>query len=390
MGHIRQLSENLANKIAAGEVVERPASVIKELTENSIDAKAKSITILVEQGGTSSMSVIDDGIGMNRTDALLCFSRHATSKIVDENDLFNITTLGFRGEAIPSIASISVFTLETSDGEENTKVEYEFGKRKSVDSVAMNRGTKITVERIFQNVPARLKYMKSINAEFAAIYSYVERLALAHPEISFTLVHDHKTIFKTNGRNNLLEVISEIYGLPVAKNMIHVDFGNEEFHVSGYISKIDTSRSSKNHIVTLVNHRYVKNMKTINTINEVYRRYLADKRFPIAILEIDVDPYLVDVNVHPAKLEVRFSKETELKELLLKGLEEALSKKNLTYKPSTRETEKASFKPSLAQMTIPLDEVFEEVKEEPVLETVREDIPVYESEKVEVKAQPKE
>ena len=152
MGHIRQLSENLANKIAAGEVVERPASVIKELTENSIDAKAKRITILVEQGGTSSMSVIDDGIGMNRTDALLCFSRHATSKIVDENDLFNITTLGFRGEAIPSIASISVFTLETSDGEENTKVEYEFGKRKSVDSVAMNRGTKITVERILQDL----------------------------------------------------------------------------------------------------------------------------------------------------------------------------------------------------------------------------------------------
>ena len=298
MGHIRQLSENLANKIAAGEVVERPASVIKELTENSIDAKAKSITILVEQGGTSKMCVIDDGIGMNRADALLCFSRHATSKIVDENDLFNITTLGFRGEAIPSIASISVFTLETNNGEENTKVEYEFGKRKNVSSVAMNRGTKITVERIFQNVPARLKYMKSINAEFAAIYSYVERLALAHPEISFTLIHDHKTIFKTNGRNNLLEVISEIYGIPVAKNMIHVDFGNEEFHVAGYISKIDTSRSSKNHIVTLVNHRYVKNMKTINTINEVYRRYLADKRYPIAVLEIDVDPYLVDVNVH--------------------------------------------------------------------------------------------
>ena len=255
MGHIRQLSENLANKIAAGEVVERPASVIKELTENSIDANAKSITILVEQGGTSKMCVIDDGIGMNRADALLCFSRHATSKIVDENDLFNITTLGFRGEAIPSIASISVFTLETNNGEENTKVEYEFGKRKNVGSVAMNRGTEITVERILQNVPARLKYMKSINAEFAAIYSYVERLALAHPEISFTLIHDHKTIFKTNGRNNLLEVISEIYGIPVAKNMIHVDFGNEEFHVAGYISKIDTSRSSKNHIVTLVNHR---------------------------------------------------------------------------------------------------------------------------------------
>lgn len=382
MGHIRQLSEDLANKIAAGEVVERPASVIKELTENSIDAKAKNITIMVEQGGTSSMCVIDDGIGMNREDAILCFSRHATSKIVSENDLFNITTLGFRGEAIPSIASISAFTLETSDGEESTQISYEFGKRKTIESVAMNRGTKITVERIFQNVPARLKYMKSVNAEFAAIYTYVERLALAHPEISFTLIHDHKTIFQTNGRNNLLEVISEIYGLAVAKNMIHVDFGNEEFHITGYISKIDTSRSSKNHIVTLVNHRYVKNIKTINTINEVYRRYLADKRFPIAVLEIDVDPYLVDVNVHPAKLEVRFSKENVLKELLLQGLEEALSKKNLTYKAVARTTERETFKPSLAQMTIPLEETVEEVAPE-TIDTVQEAIPVYEENKIE-------
>lgn len=384
MGHIRQLSDDLANKIAAGEVVERPASVIKELTENSIDASAKNITIMVEQGGTQSMCVIDDGIGMNHADAILCFSRHATSKIADENDLFNITTLGFRGEAIPSIASVSSFTLETSDGEESTKIYYEFGKRKSVEEVSMNRGTKITVERIFQNVPARLKYMKSINAEFAAIYTYVERLSLAHPEIAFTLIHDHKTIFKTNGRNHLLEVISDIYGLPVAKNMIHVNFGNEEFHIQGYISKIDTSRSSKNHIITLVNHRYVRNMKTINTINEVYRRYLADKRFPIAVIEIDVDPYLVDVNVHPAKLEVRFSKETELKELLLKGLEESLNKKNLTYKAMSRETEKASFKPSLAQMSIPFEENVREVEDislnEPIM-TVQEEIPVYEPNK---------
>ncbi len=179
-------------------------------------------------------------------------------------------------------------------------------KEKNVGSVAMNRGTKITVERIFQNVPARLKYMKSINAEFA--YLFLCRASSPRSSRNFFLLlyMTIKTIFKTNGRNNLLEVISEIYGIPVAKNMIHVDFGNEEFHVAGYISKIDTSRSSKNHIVTLVNHRYVKNMKTINTINEVYRRYLADKRYPIAVLEIDVDPYLVDVNVHPAKLEVLF------------------------------------------------------------------------------------
>lgn len=358
MTRIHQLDDLIANKIAAGEVVERPASVIKELVENSIDAKASHIDITVEEGGAKLMSVSDDGIGMNHEDAILCFSRHATSKIEDIDDLFNISTLGFRGEAIPSIASISQFTLETSDGEETTRVNYLFGKKQSIETCAMNRGTKITVERIFQNVPARLKYMRSVNAEFAAIYTYVERLALAHPEIAFSLAHDDRTIFTTNGNGQLLEVIANIYGLTVAKNMIPVSFGNEEFRIDGYISKIDTSRASKSHIVTLVNDRYVKNMKTINTVNDVYRKYLPDKRYPIVVLNIHVDPYLVDVNVHPSKLEVRFSKESLLKEILTEGLSKALASINLTFEAKNRITEKHIVKETVTpeQMNFDLEE----------------------------------
>ncbi|MBO6047617.1 MAG: DNA mismatch repair endonuclease MutL [Erysipelotrichaceae bacterium] len=381
MNRIHQLDDMIANKIAAGEVVERPASVIKELVENSIDASATHIHVLVEEGGSQSMTVIDDGIGMSREDALMCFRRHATSKIIDEDDLFAITSLGFRGEAIPSIASISHFKLETSDGNEATEVIYEFGERQSIRAAQVNKGTKITVERIFQNVPARLKYMRSVNAEFAAIYTYIERLALAHPEIAMTLTHDGRQIFATNGSGKLLEVIAAIYGINVARNMIPVDFGNEEFHITGYISKIDTSRASKSHIITLVNHRYIRNVKTINAINDVYRKYLPDKRYPIVVINIEVDPYLVDVNVHPAKLEVRFSKETELKEMIQEGLSKALSQVNLTYESRNRETERQIFKPSVEQMTFHLEETNQVIKEEePVYHTDSADVIMKEKE----------
>ena len=354
MAKIRQLSEDTANKIAAGEVVERPASVIKELVENSIDACAHKIDVEVIEGGATLMRIIDDGVGMSEEDAQMCFSRHATSKIVDDHDLFNITTLGFRGEAIPSIASISKFTLETCEKDVGTRVLYEFGKKKSVERCAMNKGTCITVERLFQNVPARLKYLKSVNAEFAAIYTYIERLSLAHPEIAFSLTHNNKMIYSTNGSGSLLEVIAEIYGVSTAKNMVEVDFGNEEFHISGYISNREESRASKNHIITLVNHRYVRNMKTINAINDVYRHYLPEKRFPIAIVHIDVDPYLVDVNVHPAKLEVRFSKEQALKDIIVQGVEDAL--KNSQIIPEVKEEEKPVYKPQKEQMLFKLEE----------------------------------
>lgn len=293
--------------------------------------RLQRIDVLVEEGGCRSMCVVDDGIGMSHEDALMCFGRHATSKIIDDHDLFNITTLGFRGEAIPShSASISRFTLETCEGKESTQIIYEFGKKIS-DPCPLNRGSRITVEKIFQNVPARLKYLRSVNAEFAAIYTYIERLALAHPEIAFSLTHDGKLIFSTNGSGHPGGYCIYLWHY-LTKNMIQVDFGNEEFHMIGYISKIDTTRASKNHIITLINHRYVKNMMSINTINDVYRRYLSDKRYPVVVLNIEVDPYLVDVNVHPSKLEVRFSKEMVLKEILMSGISAALSS-NKPYIP---------------------------------------------------------
>lgn len=331
MQKIRQLDDILANKIAAGEVIERPANVVKELVENSIDANSSKIDVIIGEGGLKLIQVIDNGDGMDKEDALLCFSRHATSKIKDDQDLFCIQTLGFRGEAIPSIASISHFELKTSTGQIGTSVVYEYGKYIENKESDSKKGTNIKVEKLFQNVPARLKYVRSTNAEFANIQTYLERLSLSHPDIAFLLVHNGRTIYKTNGNGNLLEVISNIYGLNVAKAMIPIDFGDDEFHITGFISKIDVNRASRNHMITMVNSRVVRNKVSIDSIKNAYSRYLAEKRYPITILNIEIDPYLVDVNVHPSKLEVRFSKEMKLKELIYQGISEALANVNLTY-----------------------------------------------------------
>ena len=349
---IKQLDEILANKIAAGEVIERPANVVKELVENSIDASSSKIDIIIEEGGMNLIEIVDDGLGMDQEDAKLCFSRHATSKITNDQDLFCIQTLGFRGEAIPSIASISHFELKTSDGQSGSTVVYEFGKFIEQKQSDLKRGTKITVTKLFQNVPARLKYVKSVNAEFAHIQNYVERLSLSHPDIAFTLMHNGKVTYKTNGNGQLLEVIHQIYGLSVVKNMLNLKVENDEFVVEGYIGKIEINRASKNHIVTLVNHRIVKNQIAIDAINQAYRKYLADNRYPIAIINIEIDPYLVDVNVHPSKLEVKFSKESELKQLIFDGVSKTLEGVNLTYQAKE---EKQVFKPQLDQLDLEID-----------------------------------
>ena len=368
MAKIRQLDDVLSNKIAAGEVVERPASVIKELVENSIDAHSTRVDVYVEEGGLKLMKVVDNGEGMESIDAKMCFSRHATSKIKDDHDLFNIMTLGFRGEAIPSIASVSHFDLRTSTGEEGFLVEYEFGKYKKEGVCDLPKGTQITITKLFQNVPARLKYLKSVNTEFAAIHQYIEKMALAYPKVAMSLWNNDKLIFQTNGKGNLLEVIASIYGLPTAKNMIPLSLENDEFKISGYISKIDTSRASKSNIITLVNHRYVKNAMSIEAINNAYRQYLADNRYPIAVVNIEVDPYLVDVNVHPSKLEVRFSKEYDLRDLIFDGVQRALQNENLTYQVKNKQTEREVFKPQLDQVSFDLIE-------EPVIKpTVHETI----------------
>lgn len=374
MAKIRQLDDVLSNKIAAGEVVERPSSVVKELVENSIDAHSSRIDIFIEDGGLQKIKVVDNGEGMERIDAKMCFSRHATSKIKDDHDLFNIMTLGFRGEAIPSIASVSHFDLRTSTGDEGSFVEYEFGKYMGEGACDLPRGTQITVTKLFQNVPARLKYLKSVNTEFSSIHQYIERIALAYPKIAIRLYHNNKTIFQTNGKGNLLEVIASMYGIATAKNMIPISFDNDDFEISGYISKIDTSRASKTNIITLVNHRYVKNVMSIDAINNAYRAYLADNRYPIAVINIGIDPYLVDVNVHPSKLEVRFSKEYELRDLIFNGVQDALQQIDLKYQVKNKQTEREKFKPQLDQVSFDLEEIQSVQKIEPVITPTKESV----------------
>lgn len=369
---IKQLDDILANKIAAGEVIERPANVVKELVENSIDASSSKIDIIIEEGGMNLIQIIDDGSGMDKDDARLCFSRHATSKIYNDQDLFCIQTLGFRGEAIPSVASISHFVLKTSDGSQGSTVIYEFGKFIEQKQSDLNRGTNISVSKLFQNVPARLKYVKSVNAEFAHIQNYVERLSLSHPDIAFTLIHNDKTTYKTNGNGNLLEVIHQIYGLSVVKNMLNLKAGNDEFQIEGFIGKIEVNRASKNHIVTMVNHRIVKNQVAIDAINQAYRKYLADNRYPIAVINIEIDPYLVDVNVHPSKLEVKFSKEYELKKLIFDAVSKTLENVNLTYQVKE---ERPVFKPQLDQMDLDIDfrqEIPTKVQDKPQASFIQE------------------
>ncbi len=352
MGNIHQLDSILANQIAAGEVIERPANVVKELVENSIDANSSHVYIYVVDGGLTMMKVVDDGCGMDEEDARMCFLTHATSKIKTNFDLFNITTLGFRGEAIPSIASVSHFELTTSTKEAGTRIVYEYGKKISEGYAVGKKGTTIEVTKLFQNVPARLKYMKSVNYEFSRILSMVERFALSHPEVSFQLYHQDKLVFHTSGNGQLIEVFGQIYGLAVARNMIYIENENDEFKIEGYISRIDTSRASKNNMITLINSRVVRSYTVVDAINQAYRDYLANDRYPISMINVTIDPFLVDVNVHPSKMEVRFSKESELHDLINQTVVERLKQENLVYQVQNKETEKERVKVEQVQLDL--------------------------------------
>jgi DNA mismatch repair protein MutL len=326
MGKIQLLSADVANMIAAGEVVERPASVIKELVENAIDAKATYIEVRVKEAGKSYMSVTDNGVGMDKEDALLAFTRHATSKVVDMNDLFRISTLGFRGEALPSIASVSKITLQTSTGDVGTLVEIEDSQVVKVDACPSRVGTKIEVENLFYNTPARLKHLKSNYTELAAINEVMKKMVLSYPNISFSLYNEDKLVYTTSGRGELLENIALVEGINIAKNMIKVEGEDFDFNVSGYTSALGESRPNRYSIITILNGRSVRIPNVQNAIIEAYKTYLPPDRFPITILKIDSELSLVDVNVHPSKNEVRLSKENELKELVKKLILDALGK----------------------------------------------------------------
>jgi DNA mismatch repair protein MutL len=335
VGIIRKLDDALSNKIAAGEVVERPASVVKELVENAIDAGSTIIEIEVEEAGLSKIRIIDNGHGIQEDDCLVAFERHATSKIKDENDLFRIRTLGFRGEALPSIASVSELEIKTSTGAgPGTILSLKGGEVRKHDKTNSRKGTEITVKNLFFNTPARLKYMKTIHTELGNITDTVNRIAMAYPSVSFKLSHNGKRILYTNGNGEVLQVLASIYGMSIAKKLIPINLDSLDFKVSGYISLPEVTRASRNYLSLIINGRYVKNFPLSKTVQDGYHTLLPIGRFPIVLLEIEMDPLLVDVNVHPAKLEVRFSKETELHELLEEGIKSTF--KNLQLIPSVQ------------------------------------------------------
>ncbi len=332
MGIIKVMDESLSNKIAAGEVVEKVASVVKELVENSIDAKSTKIKIELINAGIKEIKVTDNGIGMDASDALLCFTPHATSKIKNENDLFFISTLGFRGEALPSIASVSEVELVTSNKTTSTKIVIKGGKVIENTEANISEGTIVTVKDIFYNTPARLKFLKSFYTELNSIVSLIEKLSLSHPYISFTLKSEDKEILKTTGSSDLLKTIHEIYGYGVSKNMVKIKGSNLDYDIDGYISNININKSTKTGMTILVNGRIVQNNYVNRIIKDAYHTFLAENKYPITVININVDPTLVDVNIHPTKQDIKFSKMDTLEDLLFALIRDALNKKDNTYK----------------------------------------------------------
>lgn len=324
MGKIKELQTSLANKIAAGEVVERPSSVVKELLENAIDAHSTEINIEVEQSGISSIRVVDNGTGIEQDDLDLVFHRHATSKLDADDDLFHIRTLGFRGEALASISSVAKVTLKTcTDSENGHEIYAENGEILSRKPAKAKKGTDITVASLFYNTPARLKYIKSLYTELGKITDIVNRMAMSHPDIRISLISDGKTLLKTNGSGKTNEVMAEIYGIKVAKDLVHIQGDTSDYHLEGFVAKPEHSRSNKHYISIFINGRYIKNFVLNKAIIEGYHTLLTIGRYPICYLNIEMDPILVDVNVHPTKLEVRLSKEEQLYQLIVEKIREA-------------------------------------------------------------------
>lgn len=330
MGKIHELSEILSNQIAAGEVIERPASVVKELAENAIDANSTQIDIVIEQAGLQLIQVIDNGDGIEPEDVPTAFKRHATSKIATRQDLFKIQSLGFRGEALASIASVSDLTIETATaGSLGTFAHFKGGVLEEQKTNPIRPGTAITVRDLFFNTPARLKYVKTFQTELANVIDIVNRLAMSHPQIAFTLTNDDHLLLKTAGNNDLQQTIAGIYGVTMAKQLLPVSAEDLDFKLTGYVSLPKLTRASRNYISVLINGRYIKNYQLNKAIIKGYGSKLMVGRYPVVVLNIQMDPLLIDVNVHPTKQEVRLSKEPALMALIEKAIRERLSTENL-------------------------------------------------------------
>lgn len=337
MSKIRVLDEHLTNMIAAGEVVERPAGIIKELVENSIDAHAKHIEIRVKQGGMELIEVSDDGEGMGEEDLVRAFDRHSTSKIHDTQDLNEISTFGFRGEALPSIASVTRVVASSHQGDEGHVIDIDNGKQLEFKRFARNQGTTISVKHLFLKTPARLKHIKNTNYESSIIIDIVQKFAIGNPHIAFTLHTDDKLSFRSYGRGDKSDVFHRIYGSHISTDLIEFSESNYDFKISGVMALPQHTRSNRYAIWLYINDRMIRLPKAQKAVVDAYRRHIPHDRYPIVVMNIEVDPQLVDVNVHPSKWEIRLSKDDVLIELILNTLEGMLNEKmrpqKIVFKP---------------------------------------------------------
>lgn len=392
MGKIHQLDTQTANMIAAGEVVERPMGVVKELVENAIDAGSTRITVSVIDGGMTKITVRDNGIGMDSEDALNAFKRHATSKIKGQNDLFDIHTLGFRGEALPSIASVSKVTLTTSDGNDSTRVQIEYGEIKNAGNYPCDEGTEISIEGLFYRTPARLKHLKSGSYENTLIQDVIVKFAFSYPSIAFTFISNDRISFQTTVKGNLLEVIYQAWGREAGENAIAVDFSDYDYHVTGYIVKPSLTRVSRNCMHVFLNGRMVRTFRLYKSILDGYEDFIVKGRNPLVVLNIEMDPQLLDVNVHPSKWEVRISKENQLEYLIKDNIREALKStilapvaevkvavQKVAVEPIVFDTNSALVTPFVAKKEVtvtPVVEIkpIETIKEENIKPVIQEEI----------------
>jgi len=325
MAKIRELSQILTNQIAAGEVIERPASVVKELVENAIDANSTQIDVFIEEAGLKKVQVTDNGDGIPADEVKLAFTRHATSKIYTQDDLFRIHSLGFRGEALPSIASVAKVSIETAVADQSgTYLSIKGGVIGEERPNKSRKGTTIIVEDLFYNTPARLKYIRSLQTELSNITDIMNRIALSHPEIAFRLHHEGNQLLHTAGNGDLRQTIAGVYGTMTAKKMKVIENENLDFKVKGYISLPDTTRASRNYITLILNGRFIKNYALNKALIDGYGSKLMVGRYPLAVIVMDADSLLLDVNVHPSKKEIRISKEKELGELIQSAVAAAL------------------------------------------------------------------
>lgn len=372
MSKIRVLDEHLTNMIAAGEVVERPAGIIKELIENSIDAQSSSIEVRVKEGGMELIEVSDDGHGMGKEDLLQAFERHSTSKIHSKEDLNAIASFGFRGEALPSIASVTRVLASSHDGQEGHMIDIDNGRKLDFSRFARNKGTTISVKHLFLKTPARLKYIKSINYENSIILDIVQKFAIGNPHISFSLFSDDKLSFRSFGNGDITDVFARIHGSFIARDCIEFSNDNYDFEINGVMALPQHTRSNRYGIWVYINNRMIRLPKAQKAVLEAYRRHIPNGRYPIVMINIQVDAQLVDVNVHPSKWEVRLSKDDVLVELIIKTIEEALGHSMRPQRIKIKESipQQADFKEFLANSVS--DKVIEQVSK-----TITEEEPDY-------------